>query len=63
MTLPKRLSWNEAFKKHVVNLDEKKPVIITGDMNVAHQEIGIYFLNNINALKFVNYCRYDLILL
>lgn len=46
ITLPKRLKWNEAFKAYVKNLDEKKPVIICGDMNVAHQKIGkILFIN------------------
>lgn len=41
VTLPKRLEWNKVFKKCVEELDQKKPVIICGDMNVAHQEIGI----------------------
>lgn len=41
VTLPKRLEWNKTFKKYMEELDEKKPVIICGDMNVAHQEIGI----------------------
>ncbi|XP_001605156.1 exodeoxyribonuclease [Nasonia vitripennis] len=41
VTLPKRLKWNEAFKKHIQDLDKKKPVIICGDMNVAHQEIDL----------------------
>ncbi|XP_076398274.1 recombination repair protein 1 isoform X2 [Megachile rotundata] len=41
VTLPKRLQWNEAFKSYVKQLDEKKPVIICGDMNVAHQEIDL----------------------
>ncbi|XP_033343240.1 exodeoxyribonuclease [Bombus vosnesenskii] len=41
ITLPKRLKWNEAFKAYVKNLDEKKPVIICGDMNVAHQKIDL----------------------
>lgn len=40
VTLPKRLEWNKAFKKWIEELDQKKPVIICGDMNVAHQEIG-----------------------
>lgn len=40
VTLPKRLQWNEEFRKHVQRLDQKKPVIICGDMNVAHNEIG-----------------------
>lgn len=41
VTLPKRLEWNKSFKKFVEELDEKKPVIICGDMNVAHQEIDL----------------------
>lgn len=40
ITLPKRLQWNQAFRKHVQQLDQQKPVIICGDMNVAHNEIG-----------------------
>ncbi|KAG5336610.1 RRP1 protein, partial [Acromyrmex charruanus] len=41
VTLPKRLEWNKLFKKHIEELDQKKPVIICGDMNVAHQEIDL----------------------
>ncbi|RVE52290.1 hypothetical protein evm_003080 [Chilo suppressalis] len=41
VTLPKRLQWNEAFRKYVKDLDTKKPVIICGDMNVAHNEIDL----------------------
>jgi len=41
VTLPKRLKWNEAFKKYIQDLDKKKPVIVCGDMNVAHQEIDL----------------------
>lgn len=40
VTLPKRLQWNEEFRKYVKELDKKKPVIICGDMNVSHNEIG-----------------------
>lgn len=40
VTLPKRLRWNKLFKEYVESLDKKKPVIICGDMNVAHEEIG-----------------------
>lgn len=43
VTLPKRLQWNEEFRKYVMELDKKKPVIICGDMNVSHQEIGRVF--------------------
>ncbi|XP_049888126.1 DNA-(apurinic or apyrimidinic site) endonuclease [Pectinophora gossypiella] len=41
VTLPKRLQWNQEFRKHVQELDKKKPVIICGDMNVAHNEIDL----------------------
>ncbi|XP_063701412.1 recombination repair protein 1-like [Culicoides brevitarsis] len=41
VTLDKRLRWNKLFEAHVKRLDAKKPVIITGDMNVAHAEIDL----------------------
>ncbi|KAI5636630.1 endonuclease/Exonuclease/phosphatase family domain-containing protein [Phthorimaea operculella] len=41
VTLPRRLQWNEAFQNFVKELDKKKPVIICGDMNVAHNEIDL----------------------
>lgn len=40
-TLNKRLEWNKIFDDHVKKLDKKKPVIIAGDMNVAHEEIDL----------------------
>lgn len=36
-----RLKWDEAFRSHLKKLDEKKPVIACGDLNVAHQEIDL----------------------
>ena len=36
-----RLQWESAFWKYVKELDSKKPVIICGDLNVAHQEIDL----------------------
>jgi exodeoxyribonuclease-3 len=39
--LPFRMEWEEALKKHLQALDQKKPVIYTGDLNVAHEEIDI----------------------
>lgn len=39
--LPYRMKWEEDFKKFVKQLDEVKPVIICGDLNVAHQEIDL----------------------
>ena len=36
-----RLKWDEAFRHHLKKLDESKPVIACGDLNVAHQEIDL----------------------
>lgn len=36
-----RMKWEDAFREYVQNLEEKKPVIICGDMNVAHREIDL----------------------
>lgn len=33
--------WDEAFRAHVVRLEKKKPVVICGDLNVAHREIDL----------------------
>ncbi len=39
--LDHRMNWDEAFRAHLSSLDEKKPVIACGDLNVAHQEIDL----------------------
>ncbi len=36
-----RMRWDEAFRQYLQALDQKKPVIICGDLNVAHQEIDL----------------------
>lgn len=36
-----RMKWEDDFRKYVLDLNDKKPVIICGDMNVAHQEIDL----------------------
>ncbi|MEG1580060.1 MAG: exodeoxyribonuclease III [Bacteroidaceae bacterium] len=36
-----RMQWEEDFRKHVLLLDQKKPTIVCGDLNVAHQEIDL----------------------
>lgn len=36
-----RMKWEEDLKKYLKKLEEKKPVVICGDFNVAHQEIDI----------------------
>ena len=39
--LPYRMKWDDAFREYVCSLDKIKPVLICGDMNVAHREIDI----------------------
>lgn len=36
-----RMRWEDALRAYVCELDAKKPVIICGDLNVAHQEIDL----------------------
>lgn len=36
-----RMQWEDAFRQYLLALDAKKPVIVCGDMNVAHQEIDL----------------------
>ncbi|BBH23201.1 exodeoxyribonuclease III [Paenibacillus baekrokdamisoli] len=36
-----RLEWEDRFRNYLQQLDAKKPVIICGDLNVAHQEIDL----------------------
>lgn len=39
--LPYRLQWDEAFRKYLKKLEKKKPVVVCGDLNVAHKEIDL----------------------
>ena len=39
--LDHRLRWEDAFRDYLSGLDEKKPVILCGDLNVAHKEIDL----------------------
>lgn len=39
--LPYRMKWEDDFRSYLKGLDAKKPVIVCGDMNVAHEEIDI----------------------
>lgn len=36
-----RMEWEEAFLAHLKKLEEKKPVVFCGDLNVAHKEIDL----------------------
>ncbi|MBE5888398.1 MAG: exodeoxyribonuclease III [Lachnospiraceae bacterium] len=39
--LPYRMTWEDAFRAYLLELDTKKPVILCGDLNVAHKEIDL----------------------
>ncbi len=36
-----RMSWEDDFREYLAELDKQKPVIVCGDMNVAHEEIDL----------------------
>ncbi|KJE89076.1 APEX nuclease [Capsaspora owczarzaki ATCC 30864] len=40
-TLPYRQTWDVAFRTYLLSLDAKKPVVLCGDLNVAHNEIDL----------------------
>ena len=39
--LPYRMQWEDDFKKYLLELSSKKPVVLCGDLNVAHKEIDL----------------------
>ena len=39
--LPYRMEWEDAFRAYLKDLDGKKPVVVCGDLNVAHEEIDL----------------------
>ena len=39
--LPYRMEWEDALRAYLMRLDEQKPVIYCGDLNVAHKEIDL----------------------
>jgi len=41
LRLDYRMVWEDDFRKYLLNLRENKPVIICGDLNVAHKEIDL----------------------
>ena len=36
-----RMTWEDDFRKYLLSLDARKPVILCGDLNVAHEEIDL----------------------
>lgn len=41
LRLDYRMEWEEAFRNYVISLDKIKPVILCGDLNVAHKDIDL----------------------
>ena len=41
LRLEYRMEWEVAFREYLLGLDARKPVIVCGDMNVAHKEIDL----------------------
>ena len=39
--LPYRMEWEDAFRTYLKKLEETKPVVVCGDLNVAHKEIDL----------------------
>lgn len=39
--LPYRMQWEDDFRAYLKRLDGSKPVILCGDLNVAHEEIDL----------------------
>ena len=41
LRLDYRMAWEDDFRAYLKSLDERKPVVVCGDLNVAHQEIDL----------------------
>ena len=41
LRLPYRMEWEDAVRSFLKSLDEKKPIVYCGDLNVAHEEIDL----------------------
>jgi exodeoxyribonuclease III len=39
--LPYRLEWEDEIREYILELEKRKPVILCGDLNVAHQDIDL----------------------
>ena len=45
------MTWEDAFRNYLLELDKKKPVILCGDLNVAHQEMTLKTLKQIVKMQ------------
>ena len=50
-----RMTWEDDFRAYIKNLDSKKPVLVCGDLNVAHKEID---LKNPKTNRFIDTFRH-----
>ena len=41
LRLPYRMEWEDALRAYLIDIDAKKPVVLCGDLNVAHKEIDL----------------------
>jgi len=48
------MKWDPQLRNYVKELDSKKPVILSGDMNVSHQPIGMCIISHLSRLRHVN---------
>ena len=53
LRLDYRMEWEDAFREYMMKLDNIKPVVVCGDLNVAHKEIDLKnFKTNRNSAGF-----------
>lgn len=46
-----RMQWEDAFRNYLVELNKQKPVVMCGDLNVAHKEIDLKILRQIVVVQ------------
>lgn len=46
-----RMQWEDAFRNYLVELNKQKPVVMCGDLNVAHKEIDLKILRRIAVVQ------------
>lgn len=46
-----RMEWEDAFRNYLVELNKQKPVVMCGDLNVAHKEIDLKILRQIAVVQ------------
>lgn len=50
-----RMTWEDAFREYIMRLDNIKPVVVCGDLNVAHKEIDLKnYKTNRNSAGFTD---------